>query len=65
MFYPSIHHCEHVGFRIDDGNKVVNAAFQLFVKPGAYCIGGDSVEWSTKETGAVVLHSLLLKLSSQ
>ncbi|KAJ8973621.1 hypothetical protein NQ317_003251 [Molorchus minor] len=45
-------------------NKVVHAAFQLLVKPGAYSISRETevVEWSTKETGAITLNSLLLKI---
>lgn len=64
VFYASLQQCELAGFRLDDGREMF-AAFQLYVKPGAYCVSSDSVEWSTKETGAIVLHSLLLKFSSQ
>lgn len=63
VFYSSLQHCELIGYRMDDGREVY-AAFQLLVKPGAYCVNSDTVEWSTKETGAIVLHSLLLKFSS-
>lgn len=63
VFHPSLQHCETTGFRTDD-NRFVHAAFQLLVKPGAYCVVRESVDWSTKETGAIVLHSLLFKFSS-
>lgn len=62
VFHPSLQYCETTAFRTKD-NKEAHTAFQLQVKPGAYCVNRDSVEWSTKETGAIVFHSLLLKLS--
>ena len=55
----------------------VRIAFQVNVKPGSYKIGPQSIganeqidprfsnneiEWSTKERGSVLLHSLLIKV---
>lgn len=55
----------------------VRVAFQVCVKPGSYKVGPQSIganepidpqinnneiEWSTKERGSVLLHSLLLKV---
>lgn len=62
VFHPSLQHCEMTSFRIE-GVGEIQAAFQLLVKPGAYSVIRDSVDWSTKETGAIVLHSLLFKFS--
>ncbi|XP_074025291.1 neuralized E3 ubiquitin protein ligase 4 [Leptinotarsa decemlineata] len=47
-----------------EGGKKVYAAFQLSVKPGAYSVlkKGNLVEWSTKETGAIAMNALLLKI---
>ncbi|CAH2003990.1 unnamed protein product [Acanthoscelides obtectus] len=44
--------------------KQVYSAFQLHLKPGAYSVSRDldPVEWSTKEAGAIVLDSLLLRV---
>ncbi|KAF2900858.1 hypothetical protein ILUMI_05336 [Ignelater luminosus] len=61
VFNPSLQNCAIEGFKID-GTKDVCAAFQLLVKPGAYSIARDCPEWSTKETGALVLHALLLRV---
>lgn len=61
VFSPSLQHCMSYGFKMDD-NKEAFAAFQLLVKPGAYSVSRDCPEWSTKETGAIVLNSLLLQL---
>ncbi|XP_022905179.2 neuralized-like protein 4 [Onthophagus taurus] len=61
-FSPSLQHCDIVPFKLPDG-KEVSAAFQLLVKPGSYSHSRNVVEWSTKETGAVVLQALLLKIS--
>lgn len=61
VFNPSLQNCTIEGFKID-GARDVYAAFQLLVKPGAYSIARDCPEWSTKETGALVLHALLLRV---
>ncbi|XP_057662897.1 neuralized-like protein 4 [Diorhabda carinulata] len=62
IFYPSIQMASTKGYKIED--KEVYAAFQLSVKPGAYSVYRDSdlTEWSTKESGALVLKALLLKI---
>lgn len=60
FFSPSLQQCQIYGLKID--GKEAFSAFQLFVKPGAYSVSRDSPEWSTKETGAIVLHALLLQL---
>lgn len=61
VFSPSLQNCMSFGFKLDN-NREAFAAFQLFVKPGAYSIARDCPEWSTKETGAIALHALLLQL---
>lgn len=55
----------------------VRVAFQVYVKPGSYKVGPQSIganepidpeisnneiEWSTKERGSVLLHSLLMRV---
>ncbi|CAG9771302.1 unnamed protein product [Ceutorhynchus assimilis] len=64
VFYPSIENCSSTPY--DNGsNKKAYSAFQLYVKPGAYSVtreSSDLVEWSTKESGAIVLNSLLLQI---
>ena len=55
----------------------VRLAFQVYVKPGSYKIGPQTIganeqidarfsnselEWSTKERGSTLLHSLLMKV---
>lgn len=63
IFAPSLQHCTYYGFKFDNNNcKEAYAAFQLLIKPGAYSVSSYSPEWSTKETGAIALHSLLLQL---
>ncbi|KAJ8971546.1 hypothetical protein NQ314_000652 [Rhamnusium bicolor] len=63
VFYPTPQYSTVAGFKLENG-KEVHAAFQLFVKPGAYSVSreADKVEWSTKETGALALNSLLFKI---
>ncbi|KAK9882477.1 hypothetical protein WA026_021818 [Henosepilachna vigintioctopunctata] len=61
VFYPSLQNCDITGHKID--NKLAHSAFQLLVKPGAYSICRETAEWNTKETGAILLQCLLLKLS--
>ncbi|KAG5890383.1 hypothetical protein JTB14_029747 [Gonioctena quinquepunctata] len=63
VFYPVAQNFSAIGRRIENDREVF-AAFQLFVKPGAYSISreADQVEWSTKETGAITLNALLLKI---
>ncbi|KAF5281234.1 hypothetical protein FQA39_LY05120 [Lamprigera yunnana] len=58
---PSLQNCCLEYFQFDDAKEVC-AAFQLFVKPGAYSVARDCPEWSTKETGALVLDALLLQI---
>ncbi|XP_076270318.1 neuralized E3 ubiquitin protein ligase 4 isoform X2 [Rhynchophorus ferrugineus] len=62
VFYPSVDSCAVTPH--DLGNKKVYTTFQIYVKPGAYSIARekDIVEWSTKESGAMVLNSLLLQI---
>ncbi|RZC36582.1 Fer2 3 and/or Neuralized domain containing protein, partial [Asbolus verrucosus] len=60
VFYPTLQSCRSAGFKLKN-NKEAFAAFQLFVKPSAYSVSRDPPEWSTKETGAIVLHSLLIQ----
>ncbi|ERL95247.1 hypothetical protein D910_12514 [Dendroctonus ponderosae] len=62
VFYPSLENSSAPPY--ENGSKKVYAAFQLFVKPGAYSItrDADRTEWSTKESGAIVLNSLLLQI---
>lgn len=64
IFYPTLQCCAQNGYKLEN-HKEVFAAFQLFVKPGAYSVSRETefVEWSTKESGAVALNSLLLKIS--
>lgn len=62
VFYPSLQSCKSGGFKLKN-NKQTFAAFQLLVKPSAYSVSRDPPEWSTKETGAIVLHSLLLQIT--
>ncbi|KAK9728651.1 Neuralized [Popillia japonica] len=61
VFSPSLEHCSIEHFKLDNG-KIVWAAFQILVKPGAYSLSRDIPEWSTKETGALTLQALLLKI---
>lgn len=61
VFGPSLEHCSIEHFKLDNG-KIVWAAFQILVKPGAYSLSRDIPEWSTKETGALTLQALLLKI---
>lgn len=63
VFYPSLENCSPTPFDIGN-NKKACAAFQLYVKPGAYSVTRESenIEWSTKESGAIVLNSLLLQI---
>ncbi|CAH1098780.1 unnamed protein product [Psylliodes chrysocephalus] len=63
VFYPSLQTTLTKPFKIEN-NKAAMAAFQLLVKPGAYSTSRESdiVEWNTKETGALVLNSLLLRI---
>ncbi|KAK4880128.1 hypothetical protein RN001_008274 [Aquatica leii] len=58
---PSLQNCTMDYFKMEE-SKEICAAFQLFVKPGAYSVARDCPEWSTKETGALVLHALLLRI---
>lgn len=60
VFYPILQNCKTAGYK--KNNQVVYAAFQLLVKPSAYSVSRDPPEWSTKETGAIVLHSLLIQI---
>ncbi|EFA04682.2 bluestreak [Tribolium castaneum] len=60
VFYPTLQNCKTSGYKTN--NRVVHAAFQLLVKPSAYSVSRDPPEWSTKETGAIVLHSLLIQI---
>lgn len=64
IFYPTLQCDTQNGFKLEN-HKEVFAAFQIFVKPGAYSVSRDTefVEWSTKESGALALNSLLLKIS--
>ncbi|XP_066158319.1 neuralized-like protein 4 isoform X2 [Euwallacea fornicatus] len=62
VFYPTLESCTtmpHV-----NGDNTVCAAFQLYVKPGAYSVARETgvVEWTTKESGALVLNSFLLQI---
>ncbi|KAK5646861.1 hypothetical protein RI129_005325 [Pyrocoelia pectoralis] len=59
---PSLKDCALNSFKFDD-SKEVCAVFQLLVKPGAYSVARDCPEWSTKETGALILHALLLRIN--
>ncbi|XP_050504188.1 neuralized-like protein 4 [Diabrotica virgifera virgifera] len=63
VFYPSLQTTVTKGYKTEN-NREVYAAFQLLVKPGAYSISRDTdvTEWSTKESGALVLNALLLKI---
>ncbi|XP_030761137.1 neuralized-like protein 4 [Sitophilus oryzae] len=63
VFYPSLESCTATPFDIGH-NKKISATFQIYVKPGAYSIVRESevIEWSTKESGALVLNSLLLQI---
>lgn len=61
VFHPSIQNCMTVGHRFEEA-KEVHAAFQLLVKPGAYSVSREGTEWSTKESGAIVLNALLLQV---
>lgn len=63
VFYPTLQHVMSKGYKLKD-EKQVFAAFQLYVKPGAYSVTRDAeiVEWSTKENGAISLNSLLIKI---
>lgn len=62
VFYPTLHGIAK-SFKMNN-EKEVFSAFQLYVKPGAYSVTRDSdiVEWSTKESGAIALNSLLIKI---
>ncbi|XP_018574763.1 neuralized-like protein 4 isoform X2 [Anoplophora glabripennis] len=64
IFYPTLQSGTQKGFKLEN-HKEVFAAFQIFVKPGAYSVSRETefVEWSTKESGALALNSLLLKIS--
>lgn len=61
VFHPSIQSCTTIGHRLEE-TKEVRAAFQLLVKPGAYSVSRDGSEWSTKESGAIALHALLMQV---
>lgn len=63
VFYPTLQHVMSRGFKLKD-DKEMFAAFQLYVKPGAYSVVRDAeiVEWSTKENGAIVLKALFLTI---
>ncbi|XP_050309268.1 neuralized-like protein 4 [Anthonomus grandis grandis] len=63
VFYPKLENVLSSPLTIGY-NKKAYAAFKLYVKPGAYSITRetDIVEWSTKESGAIVLNSLLLQV---
>lgn len=63
VFSPSLSNCMTYGFKLDAAHEAF-AAFQLFVKPGAYSIARDCPEWSTKETGALSLNALLLQVKT-
>ncbi|KAL3280593.1 hypothetical protein HHI36_003825 [Cryptolaemus montrouzieri] len=60
VFYPSMQNFNISGHKID--NKLAYSAFQLLVKPGAYSVNREPPEWNTKETGAIMLQCLLIKL---
>ncbi|XP_045470918.1 neuralized-like protein 4 [Harmonia axyridis] len=62
VFYPSMQNFNIPGHTID--GKLAYSAFQLVVKPGAYSINREPFEWNTKETGAIKLQGLLIKLSA-
>lgn len=61
IFYPSLKNCTIPLINVD--NKEVRAVFQLLVKPGAYSISQEPLEWNTKESGAIILQSLLIKVN--
>ena len=61
-FSPSMQHCNTEAYQICEG-KEIKAVFQLWVKPGSYSVTREDVEWTTKETGAIVLNALLLKIT--
>lgn len=62
VFYPTLQNCKIYSYKMKD-NKEAYAAFQLLVKPSAYSVTRDPPEWSTKETGAIILHALLIQVS--
>ncbi|XP_017783812.1 PREDICTED: neuralized-like protein 4 [Nicrophorus vespilloides] len=64
VFSPSLQQSLEEPFRLDSGRDAL-ATFQLLVKPGAYSVARDCPEWSTKETGAISLHALLLQLKME
>lgn len=61
LFSPALSNCVVYPFQLDNGKKAF-AALQLLIKPGAYSVASHFPEWSTKETGAIALHSLLLRI---
>lgn len=62
LFSPSLSNCVIYPFQLDNGKQAF-AAFQLLIKPGAYSISSHFPEWSTKETGAIALNSLFLRIT--
>ncbi|XP_066248762.1 neuralized-like protein 4 isoform X5 [Euwallacea similis] len=62
VFYPTLESCSMMPYV--NGDNTICAAFQLYVKPGAYSVARetDVVEWTTKESGALVLNSFLLQI---
>ncbi|XP_018330775.1 neuralized-like protein 4 isoform X2 [Agrilus planipennis] len=61
LFKPTLENCTTEGFLME--NKEVHAMFELLVKPGAYSVSQDGTEWCTKESGALILQGLLLKVN--
>ncbi|XP_063932045.1 neuralized-like protein 4 isoform X2 [Zophobas morio] len=61
VFYPTLQSCKSGGYKMKD--REAHAAFQLLVKPSAYSVSRDPPEWSTKETGAIVLNALLIQVT--